>query len=62
MSKEDWGLLLNQITHLITSCAPTELLEVKDLDQDFSKPLEEILQQEDIIIVPYICLYFVEKV
>ncbi|CAD8150221.1 unnamed protein product [Paramecium octaurelia] len=45
-TEENWTVLIEQIQHLLQQCSPNELLEAYDLDEDFQKPLDELLKEE----------------
>ncbi|CAD8175946.1 unnamed protein product [Paramecium octaurelia] len=46
LTEDNWNLLIEQIQHLLSQCSPTELFEAFNLDEDFQKPLDELLKEE----------------
>ncbi|CAK61467.1 unnamed protein product (macronuclear) [Paramecium tetraurelia] len=46
LTEDNWNVLIEQIQHLLQQCSPTELLEAFNLDEDFQKPLDELLKEE----------------
>ncbi|CAD8161380.1 unnamed protein product [Paramecium pentaurelia] len=43
---ENWTVIIEQIQHLLQQCSPNELFEAYNLDEDFQKPLNELLKEE----------------
>ncbi|CAD8069698.1 unnamed protein product [Paramecium primaurelia] len=46
LTEDNWNLLIEQIQHLLQQCSPTELFEAFNLDEDFQKPLDELLKED----------------
>ncbi|CAK70017.1 unnamed protein product (macronuclear) [Paramecium tetraurelia] len=45
-TEENWTVVIQQIQHLLQQCSPNELFEAYNLDEDFQKPLNELLKEE----------------
>ncbi|CAD8168508.1 unnamed protein product [Paramecium pentaurelia] len=45
-TEENWTVVIQQIQHLLQQCSPNELFEAYNLDEDFQKPLDELLKEE----------------
>ncbi|CAD8080310.1 unnamed protein product [Paramecium sonneborni] len=45
-TEENWTIMIEQIQYLLQKCSPNELFEAYNLDEDFQKPLEELLKED----------------